>query len=166
MLSIKVEGNEHLLKVYFDLGMVIGLSLGTLKNEDCFNFLAKCKPLEASFFKGYKIPETIAGSKENINSRLDSFLEPSSTGAGTNSSGTERMINAAAVQKLEAAFIDLIGPLGKMLIKTAFADLDYAPGADMSIGQYGKLIDRLRESLPQEHQASFAAKYAMGFTLK
>lgn len=167
MLSVKVEGNEHLLKVYFDLGMVVGLSIGTIKNEDCFNFLATCKPMEASFIKGCKTPDTIAGHKEEINSRLDGFLATYPIiNSMAEKGSSERRVGSDAVRNLESAFIDLIGPLGKMLVESAYADIDYRPGTDMSTGQYSMLIDKLREALPPEHRSTFAAKYAMGLALE
>jgi hypothetical protein len=64
LLSVKVAGNEHLLKIYFELGMVVGLSIGTLKNEACFDILTECKPLEASFIKGCRTPDGATAKKK------------------------------------------------------------------------------------------------------
>jgi hypothetical protein len=168
LLSVKVEGNEYLLKIYFELGMVVGLSIGTLKNEDCFDVLGNCRPMEASFIKGYRTPDFAANHKEEINDRLDGFLATypviSSITAG-NGQPAEK-IPSQDIHKLETAFIDLIGPLGKMIIETAYSDIGYRRGADMLPREYSRLIDKLQEALPPEHRSSFAAKYAMGLALE
>jgi hypothetical protein len=53
-----------------------------------------------------------------------------------------------------------------MLVDTAYADIGYRPGTEMSTAQYSSLIDRLRDALPPEHQSTFAAKYALGLALE
>ena len=61
---MQVEGYEHLVKIYFELGMVVGLSMGNLKNESCLDTLTQCKPLSATFMKGYKTPDFAVAKRD------------------------------------------------------------------------------------------------------
>lgn len=169
LLSIKVEGNEHLVKIYFELGLVVGLSIGTLKNDACLNILGKCKPTDATFMKGYKQPDFAAAGKAEIDGKLEGLLASYPvTGGAAIAGGSAHTVSvkAADLHKLEEDFINFFGPIGKMIVDTVYAELGYNRGNDMPSPQYSLLIDRLKGELPAEHQSSFAAKFAIGLALE
>jgi hypothetical protein len=170
LLSVKVEGNEHLVKIYFELGMVAGLTIGTLKNEACFNILGTCTPLGSTFLKGYKTPDFAASDHDAIDAKLEElFASYPVTGAmksDANNEQIEKRVKADNLVKLESDFINYIGPIGRMIIDTAYAEIGYVRGKDISAVHYSLLIDRLQGELPDEHHSVFAAKYAMGLALE
>jgi hypothetical protein len=169
LLSVKVEGSEHLVKIYFELGMIAGLSIGTLKNEDCFNILCDCRPMEASFIKGYKTPDFVSADKATINDKFEQLLSSSYPVTGASLSAEERpqrVVSAESLLKLEEDFINVIGPIGRMIIDTAYIDLGYSRGKDMPSSLYSRFIERLRGELPDQHQRTFAVKYAIGLALE
>lgn len=168
LLSVKVEGYEHLIKIYFDLGLVVGLSMGNLKNDECLSILGSCKPKEATFMKGYKAPDFCAGEKSDIDHKLEEmFSSYPVRGAVAAQDGEDKKMSVRAdlIVKLEAEFINIIGPIGKMIIDSVYSEIGYQRGADMASLHYTVLIDRLRAELPEQHQATFSAKYAIGLAL-
>jgi hypothetical protein len=114
LLSVKVEGHEHLLKIYFELGMVAGLSIGTLKNEACFNMLGTCKPVGATFMKGYKTPDFVTADKNEINNKFEELFAsyPITGGMTTGTDSHAVKVRADDIRKLEDDFINIIGPIG------------------------------------------------------
>jgi hypothetical protein len=167
LLSVKVEGQEHLLKIYFELGMVVGLSLGTLKNDACIDILGTCNPIDSAFIKGYKTPDFVVAEKDEINNKLEGlFASYPVTGGMTTDNGTHTVkVKADDLIKLETDFINIIGPIGKMLVDTIYSEIGYSRGTDMPSPLYSQLIDKLKESIPEQHHATFAAKYAIGLAL-
>lgn len=169
LLSVKIEGQEHLLKIYFDLGMIVGLSMGALKNEECLDVLAQCKPVNSAFINGYRSPDSVVADKEGINSKLEGLfgLYPVTGGSTSMASNGTKIMNVLAdnVTKLRTDFINIMGPVGKMIIDTLYQEIGYDPGNGMPAEQYSTLIDRLKEAMPAEYQDSFAAKYAIGLAL-
>lgn len=169
LLSVKVEGYEHLIKIYFDLGMVVGLSMGNLKNAECLSLLASCKPMEATFMKGYKAPDFFAGEKSDIDHKLEKIFSSYPVTGGVAEKGKEdpgMTVRAVEIAKLEADFVNIIGPIGKMIIENAYADIEYKRGTNMPSLQYTVLIDRLKTEMPTQLQATFSAKYAIGLALE
>jgi hypothetical protein len=166
LLSVKVEGYEHLVNIYFELGMVVGLSMGNMKNESCLDTLTQCKPLAATFIKGYKAPDFVVAKREEAGKLEELFaLYPVTGGKTTGENASTVSVSASNILKLEKDFIDIIGPIGKMLIDTFYADNGYSRGQDMPSSLYSQLIEKLKEELPSQHQPTFAAKYAIGLAL-
>jgi len=168
LLTIKVEGYENLLKIYFELGMVAGLSIGTLKNEDCFNMLGKCRPIGATFMKGYKAPDLVAADKKEINNKFDQLIASYPITGGTSTgTGASKVVHVRAddLLKLENDVINIMGPVGKMILETLYAELGYTRGVDMPSPMYSQLLDKIKGELPSQHQPTFAAKYAIGLAL-
>jgi len=168
LLSIKLEGQEHLLKMYFELGMIVGLSMGTMKNTACLSILGKCNPTEAVFMKGYKTPNFVVTDDTSIDDRFQElFASYPVTGSITTTIKDVQTITvrAANLNKIEDEFINIMGPIGKMILDTTYADFGYLRGTDMPSSLYSQLIDRLKRELPSQHQPAFGAKYAMGLAL-
>ena len=168
LLTVKVEGYENLLKIYFELGMVAGLSIGTLKNEDCFNVLGKCKPIGSTFMKGYKKPDIFAGDNKEINSKFDQLIASYPVTGGTSTGmGAAQMVHVRAddLLKLENDVINIMGPVGKMILENLYSELSYTRGTDMPSPVYSQLLDKIKGELPSQHQPTFAAKYAIGLAL-
>ncbi len=168
LLSIKLEGQEHLLKIYFELGMIIGLSMGTLKNEACMDLLGNCHPMNAIFMQGYKTPNFVAVDDASIDSKLQelfAFYPVTGCVTGNDGDGHHVAVSAADIDRLEQEFINIMGPIGKMILGTAYSELSYRLGTDMPSPLYGRLIDRLKGELPSPCQPTFTAKFAIGLAL-
>ena len=163
LLSVKVEGYEHLVKIYFELGTVVGLSMGLMKNESCLDALILCKPLGSSFIKGFKAPEAVIAGKEDAGKLEELFaLYPVTGGITDGGKAPAVSVSADNILKLEKDFIDIMGPVGRMLIDAFYSEYSYKHGQDMPVPLYGQLLEKLRAELPGQHQSAFAAKNAIG----
>jgi hypothetical protein len=162
LLSVKVDGYEHLVKIYLDLGMVVGLSMGNMKNESCLDTLAQCRPLGSTFLRGFKVPDYAVAEKEDA-ARLEELftLYPVTGGKTAGEKAPAASVSADKIRKLEQEFIDLIGPIGTIFIEAFYSEYSYRRGQDMPAHLYSQLFDQLRTELPSQYQAAFAAKNAI-----
>ncbi len=167
LLSVKVEGHEHLLNIYFELGMIVGLSMGTLKNEACLNALGTCHPMNATFLKGFKTPNFVSKDNASIDNKFEElFASYPVTGSTTTGNDAHTVtVSATDLRTLEDEFINIMGPIGKMILDTTYSELGYRLGMDMHTSLFSRLIDRLKGELPSQHRSTFIAKYAMGLAL-
>jgi hypothetical protein len=166
LLSVKVEGYEHLVKIYFELGTVVGLSMGNMKNESCLDVLTRCNPLGSSFIKGYKVPDSAVAEKDAAARLEELFALYPVTGAKTaGESAPAVSVSADNILKLEKDFIEIIGPIGRMFIDAFYSEYGYRRGQDMPAPLYSQLFETLRTELPDQYQPAFAAKNAIGAVL-
>ncbi len=161
LLAIKIEGESHLLKICFDGGEIVSLNLGACKNEECLRKLDGVVPVEHSFLPGMK-PTTPAQAPltEKIIAIIgtagsEAVAEPAPSRPGV-------AVQPQTVKAVEEEFIELIGPIGKMISDTVFAGLSYSRGNPMPFGDYSRLVDLFAKELPDQHQASFVAKHRKG----
>ncbi len=161
LLSIKIEGESYLLKICFDSGEIVSLSLGACKNEECLRRLDGVVPVEHSFLPGMK-PTTPA--KAPLTEKVIAIVGTagSETVAEPAPSRPAVAVQPQTVKALEEEFIELIGPIGKMLSDTVFAGLSYSRGNLMPLEDYSRLVDSLAKELPDQHQAPFVAKHRKG----
>ena len=152
LLSIKVDGNEHLLNIYFERGMIVGLTVGSLKNVSCIDNISQCIPLSATFMKGFKAPDFVVATKDEAKKLEELFAVYS-------------VVSAENIDKLEINFIDIMGPIGKMLIESFYSEVGYRRGQDMPALLYSQMIGKLKEELPIEDQTTFDARIAFGSAL-
>jgi|GEM_PF-2128056 hypothetical protein len=166
LLSVKVEGHEHLLKIYFELGMIVGLSIGALKNEACLDILSSCNPMNATFMKGFKTPDFITSDHASIDNKLKEVFAAYPVTGSTTTGNDAQTVSANDIHRLADEFINIMGPIGKMILDTTYLDFGYLRGTDMPSSLYSLMIDRLKDELPSQHKPTFIAKYAMGLALK
>ncbi len=154
VLSVKLKDEPHLLKVYLDKGEVVYVTLGTLKNEECFLRLKNTVPVEYFFLKGVTPPHKVEGGcTEKL---IEALGLPSAEALKASTGVTMPPQN---VQRLEAEFIELIGPIGKLIIDELFSKIAYSRGNPMPQENYIMLVDALAKELPASEQGRFSSKY-------
>jgi hypothetical protein len=52
-----------------------------------------------------------------------------------------------------------------MVLDNIYSEIGYSRGTDMPSALYGQLLDGIKKELPDQHQPTFAAKYAIGLAL-
>jgi hypothetical protein len=163
LLSVKVDGYEHLVKIYFEHGTVVGLTMGNMKNESCLDALILCKPLAATFISGFKTPDFAVAGKEDAGKLEELFALYPVTGGRTNGGKASAVsVSADNILKLEKDFIDIIGPIGRIFIDAFYSEYSYKHGQDMPAPLYSQMLEKLGAELPGQHQAAFASKNAVG----
>jgi len=161
LLSVKVEGNDHLVKIYIEYGIIVGMSMGALKNELCLDALKNCKPVDATFIKDCKAPSFTASGKTETNNKLEEFFGFSSS-LGLQKSEKElhaTNVSIKHLQKLEQDVTDILGPITKILIDSIYAEIGYSKDKEMSAFLYKQLIDKIKKELPREQYSAFLEKY-------
>lgn len=154
VLSVKLQDETHLLKVYIENGEVVYVTLGTLKNDECFSRLKNALPVEHFFLKGVKPPQKIEGGC------TEKLIEALGLPSGESlEAKTGVMVPAEDVRKLEADFIELIGPIGKLIIDELFSKIAYSRGNPISEEEYRMLVESLSKELPVSEQGRFRTKY-------
>ncbi len=159
LLSIKFDGIEHLFKMYIDeKGEVVYLTFGTCKNEECLDKIKGLKPLEHFFLKGVK-PPSISGVP--LTERVMSI-----TGIDTISSTSEGRseiedIPPETIKRIEDDFVDIIGPIGRVIIDNLYSSFSYKKGDRMRSDDFTTFMESLIKELPPSEQARFKTKYKM-----
>lgn len=160
LLSIKIEGDSHLLKIYFERGEVVSISLGGCKDEECLKRLNKVIPVEHSFIKGVKPP---ARADSPMTERLMELLGIPffDSGPEARATGRDIAIQPQTVAAVEEDFIDTIGPIGKMIVDNIFSEISYRRGNPMAEGDYSIFLDTILKELPSRQRSLFNEKYRM-----
>ncbi|MCE5311875.1 MAG: hypothetical protein LLF86_01845 [Nitrospiraceae bacterium] len=158
LLSVKVDGQTHLLKIYFADGDIVHLSMGTCKNRDCFTKLTELVPVEHFFVKGVKAPGALATPiTESLLNFLDINKESLDSAASRTSEG--EMVQAANVNAAEKEFLDIIGPIGAVMLDSLYSRFSYKKGSPMAVDEFSLLIDSLSKELPAQYRPPFTQKY-------
>ncbi|MBI3378103.1 MAG: hypothetical protein HY035_06865 [Nitrospirae bacterium] len=160
LLSIKVEGESHLLKIYFGSGEVVSLNLGTCKDEECLKKLDSIVPLEHFFVRGVKPPTK---SSTPLTEKLIAHTGMSAMEVDAGIPSTHGVnIQPSVITDVEEEFIDLIGPIGKMIVDNIFSEISSSRGKPMPSEDYSYLLESLIKELPAKQQEAFRAKYRRG----
>jgi hypothetical protein len=157
LLSIRLEGESHLLKIYIEKGEIVSLSLGTYKNEDCLDKLDGVVPIEHFFVRGAKSPII---SSIPLTEKLTelSWMANSETNVKISSSHGVS-IQPQIIASLEEEFIGIIGPIGRIFVDNIFSEISYSRGKPMSSEDYSYFLENIIKELPVNQQASFSEKY-------
>jgi hypothetical protein len=163
LLSVKVEGQERLVNIYFEQGKVVGITIGHMKNAACLDALAQSSPLESAFMKDCKVPDFVVAPEEDIKKLEALFaLYPVTARETFGGKGTEVNVKADVLIKLERDFVEIIGPIGKMIVDAYCEEFGYKRGQDMPASLYCQLFEKLKADLPVQYQSAFAAKKVVG----
>lgn len=153
VISIKLHDEAHLLKLYIENEEVLYVTLGTLKGDECLSKLKNAIPVEHFFLKGVKAPQKVEGGC------TEKLFEALGISKDLLKTEEEKAIPPENIEKLEKEFIELIGPIGKLIIDDLFSKLVYSRGNFISNNDYRFLIDALTKELPPSEKERFSSKY-------
>ncbi|MBI5026452.1 MAG: hypothetical protein HZC12_06960 [Nitrospirae bacterium] len=157
MLSVKLEGQEHLLKIYLNDGEITFISLGHLRNEECIEKIGNTTSLGFNFIEGMKPPKTSpVPLTEKLIGKADVATIMKEIVAGS------MTVSPQKVKALEEDFVDTIGPIGSMLINDIYKEISYHNGSSMSGDDYNYLMESLIRELPESKKEQFRSKYQQG----
>jgi len=116
--------------------------------------------------KGFKTPDFITSDHASIDNKLKEVFAAYPVTGSTTTGNDAQTVSANDIHRLADEFINIMGPIGKMILDTTYLDFGYLRGTDMPSSLYSLMIDRLKDELPSQHKPTFIAKYAMGLALK
>ncbi len=156
-IIVKFKGQTHLCKLYVEDGEVVYLSCGRKTPEEIINDIGSMEIEAVNFIDGIHPPKRFDSPvTEKILAKLGSVSVTPATGS---EAGTAQTVEASKVDTLIEDFIDIVGPLGTIIVDDALKKLGYTKGQDMEGTSYNKLVQILSEEVPEGQRAQFRARH-------
>nr|WP_320050752.1 hypothetical protein [uncultured Desulfuromonas sp.] len=159
-LALKFADTAHLCKISIENGDAVYIKLGTLSPEDTLEAIAGKELLEASFIKGFaprkRLDIPITGrliGEDKVNSPL----------AGVSSDERHIVttkIPADVVTRLMNDYIDVVGPLGVVIVEKFIKTSGYVRGDKMDADVYMALLEQLLVDIPESMREEFHSKHS------
>ena len=147
LLSVKIEDENFLLKVYLESGRVVYVSIGEQKGQAC---VENSEPSSIALALNDLIPQI---SRQIAASNTIAKIVSQSADGGTGSVG------AKVLSELEEAFIDIMGPIGVLILNDRYSGLSYVRGETMIAKNYHALLSFIVDELPEAKKAPFLEKF-------
>ena len=158
-LVIKFAEENHLCKVAIEAGHAVYLTLGTLGPAEALGHIAGKTPTGANFIPG--VP-----ARRKLATPLDERLLALA--------GAERAPEPPPIAASEAApagagrveetindFVDLVGPLGTVLVDNILGRLGCHRGEQMQSERFASFLSALQQEIPEESRRQFLTRHQM-----
>lgn len=156
LLSIVVKSTGNHFKMFFQEGEVYHVTCADSRDLDCLATVDRLEFSECFFVPGVKLD--VRGENIPPTAAIIKHLE---TAAKTVESRSPPGVNIQppVITDVEEEFIELIGPIGKMIVDNIFSEISYSRGNPMPSDDYSCLLESLIKELPAKQQDVFRAKY-------
>ncbi len=148
-IIIKLEEAEHLLKIYLQEGKVVYATMGRQKGKQLLKAIKDAKVREASFIEGVSPPST------SFEDMTEFFLSITNSTEGDTDKSE---VSAEEIERLENAFVEIVGPIGTILIENIFQEMAYKKGEPMDGNAYNLLLSRLLQEIPPDRREDFNSR--------
>lgn len=157
-LALKFADTSHLCKVDIEDGEAVFIKLGVLSPEDTLSAINGKTLLEASFIKGFRarkrLPQPITAQLVGDNAASESvhstvFSTTQSTVAAGHS------VSAQDVSKMINHYVDIVGPLGVVMMENYIKKISYVQGNEMNSNDYNELVGKVLHDLPEAFRDNF-----------
>jgi hypothetical protein len=166
LLSVKIEDENFLLKVYLESGRVVYVSIGEQKGQACVEKIKNGKVVGHFFMAGAKPansePSSIALALNDLIPQISRQIAASNTIAkivSQSADGGTGSVGAKVLSELEEAFIDIMGPIGVLILNDRYSGLSYVRGETMIAKNYHALLSFIVDELPEAKKAPFLEKF-------
>ena len=155
-LALKFADTTHLCKVNIEDGEAVFIKLGLLSPEETLAMVNGKVLLEANFIKGFKtrkrLPEPI--TSQLLGAGVNDETSPTADSSkGTIATGV--MVAAQDVSKMINHYIDIVGPLGVVMMENYVKSIDYVQGQNMNSNNYNELLSNVLLDLPEAFREEF-----------
>ncbi len=160
-LILKFSGTEHLCKLSIENGEAVYIRLGNMELEETLEFVSSHDPVEVSFIKGFipkkKFSEPITERilKTSARKMDDVPLEEKSEDPTEKNLSSGEMISVAKVNKVFNEYVDIVGPLGAVMLENIVKKLAYTQDTPMPEADFTHMVDQLINDVPQDMRAAF-----------
>lgn len=154
-LVIKFAGENHLCKVAIEAGHAVYLTCGTLGPAEALGHIAGKTPTGANFIPGVPARRKLATP---LDERLLALAganqtpEPAAAAAGADP------VAARQVEETINDFIDLVGPLGTVLVDNILGRLGCRRSEEMPQEHFTSFLSALQQEIPEESRRQFQAR--------
>lgn len=163
-IVIKLKNEPHLLKLYLDSGEVVYISICNKPPDETIEYIKNKEIEDVNFIEGIKpIKKMETPLTERILNVLGINQEPSTITPFTEissdlTSELGEMVPAEKIQSVMSIFIDIMGPLGPVLLEKIIRRLHYEKGKAMDGITYSEFISYLLKEIPEETKGFFKEK--------
>lgn len=156
-LALKFADTTHLCKVDIENGEAVFIKLGLLSPEETLAAISGKTLLEANFIKGFKtrkrLPEPITaqllGDAATREESAGVFVAaPANVAAG-------QSVSAQNISKMINHYVDIVGPLGVVMMENYIKKIGYVQGNEMNSNDYNELVDKVINDLPETFRDKF-----------
>lgn len=160
-LALKFADLPHLCKIAIEDGEAVFIKLGLLSPEETLQAISDKTLLEANFIHGFKprkrLPQPITQLLIGLESESSTNNLTSTTEATSISSG--RFVSSQNISIMINHYVDIVGPLGVVMMENYIKALGYVQGQEMDSNSYNDLLDKLLIDLPEGVRAEFILKH-------
>ncbi len=154
-LVLQFSGTEHLCKISIEDGEVVNIGLGRLDVDEIIRFVTSHKIIEASFIKGFvakkKLPVPITDRLFGVGA----YTPAEDNLAARKTLSGDEQIPAAKIDNLISEYVDIVGPLGVVMLENILKKIDYTTNSPMSADDYTFLVGKLAADVPENTRADF-----------
>lgn len=158
-LVVQFAEVDYLCKISIENDQAVYLSLGTLGPEQSLDFLQGRTALKAKFIAGVSARKHMA---VNLNDSLLALALGSGTPARAAPTAAatdlETQVGPQEVDVVIENFIDIIGPLGRILAEKALSRMGCSQGNPMTDDQFATFLTALKSEVPEDRQEMFLAR--------
>ena len=156
-LVIKFAGENHLCKVAIEAGHAVYLTCGTLGPAEALGYIAGKTPTGANFIPGVPARRKLATP---LDERLLTLAGANQTPApAAVAAGGADPVAAKQVEETINDFIDLVGPLGTVLVGNILGRLGCRRGEQMQQEHFARFLSALQQEIPEESRRQFQARH-------
>lgn len=154
-LILQFSGTEHLCKISIEDSEAVNIIFGRLGVDESIEFATSHTIAEVSFIKGFipkkKLPVPITdrlfGVSANKTSKENLVVQK------TFSSGEQ--IPSTKINKVINGYVDIVGPLGVVVLENVLKKLNYTRNTSMPADDYNLLVEKLVMDVPEDMQPEF-----------
>lgn len=160
-LILKFSETEHLCKISIENGEAVYIKLGNLDVEAILGVITQHEPVEVNFIKGYipkkRLPEPITDrilGRDN-NSVYAKTADGSDEVEVKADYSAGKMISVSRVNKTINIYVDMVGPLGAVMLENILKKLNYTKNTSMPADDFNYMMNELVKDVPQGMRAEF-----------
>ncbi len=151
LLSVKIKGGQHLLKVYFVQGQVTNLQFGMSRNNECFPVLDTPDVESMYFMKDVRSPVKESDSNVLTQTLCSHIGNNGLTGRGS----SDAIVKPEKVTQTVNDFIAIVGPIGQIALSELYEKLGYRLGDPMPGNNFRQFVTQLAAELPERNRADY-----------
>jgi hypothetical protein len=159
-LVLQFSGTEHLCKISIEDGEAVDIRLGRFDVDETIEFVSSHEIIEVSFIKGFvpkkKLPVPITDRLLGEGAYKSPEKKPSvaKSDIAKPSSGGEQ-VAAAKINKVISGYVDIVGPLGVVMLENLLKKIDYTRNSPMPADDYTFMVEKLAADVPENMRVEF-----------
>lgn len=165
MLSVGLKGDASLFKIFFRDGAIYHITHGSCRNMECLADLGRLQT-DTGFFMPDAHVDTatpLTASTGEIVGRIRELGKTIrwSTGPAASEAQAQAgtIVDPGVIASMEEELINLVGPVGSMLIERVYAECGSKRGTPVPKRDFRKLVECIGKQLPEDQKKIFLGRF-------